>query len=342
MTTLKQINKVLRKSANRNSNDFVFAFLDREDEILNLLKNFEGTKSEIYLKEVNQELHNLLRFSCLFSDLTLLNVTPSTVNESHIMVHEAGSDYFRETQLTIPPEYLRETGTDPSRFFQCHIHRTDSETKKIFQQFSPLIKSGRLIVRPLRALNVIFHELKQFTLYYVDPNTSNDHWFINKIKQGEAITIDNGYLRYTDVVDLFTISLPYFENVNLNTLNKILEEENEDLSRIRYNIFKVVQEAGNDPTRIEEIKQDIAYSSIEKLTAKFKLIQGKHRLTLGDSILGTFGLTLAFGHVDMESLIKALAISNIANFMSDYDYRSKITDLKDDSFYLLWRVNKSK
>ena len=88
---IKKINKKLEKRGLSNSDDFLFSFLDYEDEILSLLKNFSGTKSEIYLREIDNDLTNILKFSSLFSDVTLLNTAPSQQihHTSCIMTKEA-------------------------------------------------------------------------------------------------------------------------------------------------------------------------------------------------------------------------------------------------------------
>ena len=338
MDNFKSINKIIRKSGMKNSAEFLNSFLDREDEILLMLKNFSGTKSEIYLNEINNELADTLRFSSLFSDITLVNTTPSTINPYHITYHDAESKYFRERQLTIPAEYVNETGLDPKRFLICYIHRNDSETKALFKSFTPLIKSDRLLIRPIRGLYVNFPELKQGTLYYVDPNTPNDHWYVNKIQEKNSITIDNGYLSYNNISNLFEITLPYFKNIDLGSLTKILDDENEILSTFRSKLSEVIRVAGDDAYKIEEIKNDIALYSIEKINRKFKTIQAKHRLVVGGT-LGTFILTLSFGNIDIQSLLKSFALSLMAMGISEYDLKIKANDLKDDPYYLLWKIS---
>jgi hypothetical protein len=338
-TTLKKINKSLKKGGLTNSSEFLISFLDKENEILSLLKDFKGSKSEIYLNETDKTLSNLLKFSALFSDITLLNTTPSSINDYHFTFHEPGSKYYVERQLTIPVEYLNEMGNDPKSLLPCYIHRNDSETKKIFKTYTPLIKSNKLLVRPMRALYVNFYEIGQGTVYYADPNTDNNHWYINKIQKSESIIIDSGYLSYSNVTDLFNITLPYFTDIDLDLFAKILEDENEILNEFRRNLTKVIQEAGGDLHKIEEIKNDITLNSITRLNRKFKAIQEKHRIAVGAS-LGNFILTLSLGNIDMESLLKGLTTSLTIIGVSEYDFRSKKVDLKDDPYFLLWRINK--
>lgn len=337
---LKQINNKLKKAGLKNSTDFIFTFLDHEDEILSLLQNFNGTKSEIYLREINNDLTNLLKFSSLFSDITLLNTAPSAINNFHFMYNDPNSEYFRERKITIPAKYIYETGVDAKRFLPVYIHRNDSELKKLFSDYKPLIKSQRLIIRPLRGVCVTFPEIEKFNLYYVDPNTPNNDWYINEVKNNGFINIDNGALNYTSSLNLFEVTLPYFTNTNLETLCKILEDEEEIISTFRKQLKKLVLEAGNDHKRIEEIKQDVLRSSIESLNRKFKAIQNKHRIIVGSS-LGTFVLSLAIGTIDANIILKAIGAMTLMG-VSNSDFNIKIEDLRDNPHYLLWKIKINK
>ena len=332
----KKINQKLIKTGLRNSNDFLFSFLDYEDEILGLLKNFNGTKSEIYLNEINHDLTNLLKFSSLFSDITLLNTAPSPTESSHFMYNDAGSKYFRERNINIPPKYVNETGIDAKRFLPIYFHRNDQELKKLFSDYKALIKSERLIIRPLRGVCVSFPEIEKFNLFYVDPNTPNNDWYINEVKNHELINIDNGAVNYTSSLNLFEVTLPYFTNTSLETLCKILDDEEEILSTFRKQLKKIVVEAGNDHKRIQEIKQDVLRPSIESLNRKFKAIQNKHRLIVGSS-LGSFVLSLAIGTIDADLILKAMAAMTFMG-VSNSDFNIKIEELRDNPHYLLWKI----
>lgn len=332
----KKINKKLKKAGLKNSNDFIFTFLDYEDEILSLLKNFDGTKSEIYLREIDNDLTNLLKFSSLFSDVTLLNTAPSSINDFHFIYNDAGSKYFRERKITIPHKYIFETGLDAKRFLPVYIHRNDSDLKKLFSDYKSLVKAERLIIRPLRGVCVSFPEIEKFDLYYVDPNTPNNDWYINEVKSHELINIDNGAINYTSTLDLFDITLPYFTNTNLEALCKILNDEEDILTIFRSQLKKLIIEAGNNYERIQEIKQDVLRPSIDTLNRKFKSIQNRHRAIVGTS-LGTFVLSLAVGTIDTDIILKAIvAMSGVV--ISDLDFTSKNEDLKANPQYLLWKI----
>jgi len=337
METLHKINRKIRKAALKSSNQFLDCFLDREEEVLQILKGFTGSKSEIYLNDLDLELDNIVRFSSLFSDITIINTSGSPIEDYHFTFFDPNHRHYLERQLTIPEEYLIETGADPRYFLPCYIFRNDSETKKLFQQYKSFLNNERLLIRPLRALYVNHPRLQQGTIFYVDPNTSNDHWYINKLNLSESILIDNGRMSISNLKDLFEISLPYLKNIDLETLSKVLEEESEILSTFRNKLSEIVKEAGNNPDRIEEIKNDIANTSVERLNKRFKQIQKSHRLTIGITV-GTFILTLSTGNIDVKSIIASTGSGLGAITIANSDYQDRISDLKEDPFYLLWRI----
>jgi hypothetical protein len=333
---IKKINKKLAKTASNNSSNFLFSFLDYEDEILSLLKNFSGTKSEIYLREINNDLTNLLKFSSLFSNITLLNTAPSPTSSSYFSYSDGRSKYFRERNINIPPQYVNETGIDAKRFLPIYFNRNDQELKKLFSDYKPLVRSERLIIRLLRGVCVNFPEVEKVNLYYVDPNTPNNEWYINEVKHSDLINIDNGAINYTNVLNLFDITLPYFTNTGLDTICKILDDEEEIVSTFRSQLKKLVIEAGNDYKKIQEIKQDVLRPSIETLNRKFKAIQTKHRIIVGSS-LGTFVLSLAIGTIDSDIILKAMAALTFMG-VSNSDFNIKIEELRDNPHYLLWKI----
>lgn len=340
MAQLRQINKTLKKGAFKSSTEFLNAFLDKEDEIINLLKNHNGSKSQLWLKDFNVELNNTVKFSSIVSDLTTLTTAASEKKDYHLTWHEPGSKYYRDRQLTYPQELSNEIGNDPSRMLPSYLCRNDSETKKLFQQFSPLVKTDRLLIRPLRTLIVTDAEKKHSNIYYVDSNTENSHWYINKLQATDNIIIDNGYIPTSNVKDLFEVTVPYFNGIDVDQLTKILEEENDILSAFRRNIVKVIKEAGDNLEMIEELKNDTILSSIEKMERKFKTIQSTNKFKTG-STLGSFILTLSVGNLTTPQIITSLAASLIAMGYFNLDYQSKLSDLKDDPYYLLWRMKQS-
>jgi hypothetical protein len=339
LVQLNNINKKISKAAKKGGTDFLDAFLDKEEEILNILRSFAGSKSEIFLQEVDMRLKNLITFSSIFSDVTLLNTSGSDIEEFQMAFHDPGHRFYRERKITIPAEYIKETGVDASVMRPIYIHRNDIETKKLFKDFKDLIYDNRLIIRPLRSIYVSKPEIKSGTIYYVDQNTTNDHWHINSPQTTDTIAIDNGYYQIQNIKDLFEVTLPYFEGIDFETLSKILNDENDLLEAMRYDLVKVINEAANDPNKIIEIKKDLALSSIQRLEDKFRKIKSQHSTSIKGNI-ALFGLTFAVGTISLEAALAPLGTAIFNMSQSNADYQTKLDDMKSDKFYLLWRINK--
>lgn len=343
MDTLKIVNKAIRRSAKKGGTAFLYSYLDNEKKVLKLLQSYNGIKSEIYIKEVDSELKNYVRFSSLFSDITTINTTPSSVADTQITYFTPDHKYFRERKLTIPSKYVSETGIDPKRFLPCYYHRNDQEVRKLFQDYKPMLENNRLVIRPLRGLYVGFPEKQHGNLYYVDPNTDDDHWYVFEKQDKEFITIDNG-LNTKSNEKLFEIIVPFFSNIDIAILSKILEDEQDLLSSFRIELKKVINDSSNQIKSSQEISQDLLRPHIDAIGRKFLKIQSKHRLGVGVAV-GSFALTFTIATLSGKSILEALGASGITSalggiIMSNSDYYDKLGSLKEDPYYLLWQIKR--
>lgn len=180
--------------------------------------------------------------------------------------------------------------------------------------------------------------------YYVNPNTENDHWFIDDKKQYDFVTIDNG-INLKTLERLFEITLPFISGINFEKFAVILEDESALLSGLRSELKKVVTGLSNGNSSNKEFIQDLLRPEIDKLERKLKKIQGMHKLGVGVS-LGTFSLTLVLGSLAGANIIQALG-SGLTTFagglvMGERNYKDKMEDLKDNPYYLLWQIKRTK
>lgn len=343
METINSINLALKKAAKKDASDFLYAFLKAEDQITHLLKSFDGIKSEIYLQNIDNRLNELLGFSSLFSDIILLNTAPSPIHPSHMMFFEPQHELFRERQVTIPQAYLNETGIDPRSFFPCYSYRNNEETKDLFTKYKSLIKTDRLLVRPLRSLYVSRGPDNNI-IYYVNPNTDNDHWYIDDKKQYDFVTIDNG-IDLQNLNKLFEITVPFISGIDFEKLSTILQNESVLLSIFRSELKKTITGISTNQQSPKEFTQDILRPEIDKLERKFKKIQSSHRLGVGVSV-GTFSLSLVLGTLVGANILQSLAggIPAVAGglIMGEKNHKDKIDELKDNPYYLLWQIKRTK
>jgi flagellar hook-associated protein FlgK len=336
---LNKINNRIRKKSLKSSTEFLNTYLDHEDQIIDALSKLKGIKTELYLKEINSELQNLIRFSTIFSDLTILNNTTSSITNSHVTYFEPESKYYQDRKLTFPASEFNIFSPDVFEMSPCYIYRSDEEVKKIAKLFGPLINSNRLLVRPLRGVYAHNKITNENILHYVNPNTDNKHWLVDNVIKDEYFFIDNG-LSFSEVMKLFELTLPYFTEIKLETLNKILEDEADLLSSFRNNLKNLIKEGQNNFKSLKELQQDLLNPEIEKINRRFKKIKSLHKLTVG-GIVGSFTLSLLLGVYEGTEIIKLLSSFLPAGGLvaSEIKFQDDIDILKDNGFYLLWRIN---
>ena len=340
--SLVKINKKLLKAGKKSAEKFIDTYLENEDRVIELLKKVNGTRSEIYLTEVDDKLNDLVKFSSIFSDLTFLNTTDSAINEYHVKCFTSESKYARERQLIIPPKFVNEIGTDVKRFLPCYIYRNDTEVKKLCKEYNSLILTNKLLIRPLRGLYVKSSELSEGTIYYVDPNTENSHWYINDVYEKQNIIIDNGF-NCPDYLKLFELTLPYFDGIDIDKLSQILLDESDILFSFRVQLKKLINEAGDNLDRLKELQQDIIRPAIETLERKFTKISNTHRLTIGATV-GSFSISLILAVINnnlLQVLTSVLPAAASGIIISENSYQDKLENLKDNPYYLLWKIQRS-
>lgn len=333
-TELSKINKKIKESSS-DTNDFLNTYVKNEDPLLNLLSKYDGTVSEIYLKELD-DLSTSLKFSILFSDLTIVNNAPSGINDYQASYWLPGEEGWIDRKLTIPSDLINELGTDPSNFLPCYFHRNNQELYTIFNSYSKLIDADKMLVRPLRGLMNTSTKI----FYYVNPNTPNNHWFIQTMKNDQSIIIDNG-LNILDQRILFEVTLPYFTEIDVDTLLNIIIDENDLLAGFRHSLKEVIREMSNSPMSTNEIKNDLLNSEIGKINSKFNNIKNIHKLGIIGTV-GTFTLSLIIAYANGNLLNSFLPILPTTSFTAfEINYQKNIQKLKDNPMFLLWRISKN-
>lgn len=340
---LSKISKQIEKSLKADKHEFVNIYLEHEKSILDSVQNTDKVFSEIYLKENDKNLEQYLKFSAIFSDVTFLNNTTSERNDSHVSYYEPPHKYFPEIRdIVFPSELGSSLDLSPSNILPCYLHRTNEENLNIYKKYRPLIKNEKLFIRPLRAVAVSISENRS-NFYYVDPNTNNNIWKINQVIAKDAITIDNG-LNLTNQVKLMDLTLPYFNNISIENLTKVLIDETDILSSFRVALKKSVKE-GNI-VNFKEYRNDVIRPEIDTLNRKFKKIQSHHRVAVVGS-LGWFTLTLFAAAVnntlDLSSFLTTTVIPSIGGFgASEMKFNQSMDELKDNPYFLLWKISSRK
>ena len=313
-------------------------YLENEHDILSSIENTNKIISEIYLKENDTQLEQYLKFSSVFSDLIFLNHTTSSIRESHVSYFTPPHKFFPDRKIEFPAEIASEVDLSPSNVLPCYLHRTNEENLKIYQKYRSLIKHDKLFIRPLRAVSVKISPTSH-KYYYVDPNTRNDIWKVNQPNTDhQSVKIDNG-LNFNNQTKLFEVTLPYFSEITIDNLSKILLDESDTLGSFRSTLKTAIK---TDILNIKEFRNDVIRPEVEGINRRFKNIQSKHRSMVGGSLV-YYTLSLMAATVnrtwELNSILLSVAPGIAGILKSNTSYNDSVTELKDNPYFLLWRIS---
>ncbi len=333
----------IRKGAKRNADAYIEAFRRNETQVIDLFSGSSGINSEIYLHGPKNYL-DIVKFSSLFSDKVSLFTLHTKENGSDYHIQfPTGEDQKWKIELTAPD--TSEWNRNRNSINAGYLYWNSSNTKKIFQELDSLIRSSRVIVRPMRVVTKpADHPSSQHSVHYVNPNTSTDNWVVLNGMPINSIPIFRSTGEEGRGRKLFDLTLPYIKNTSVFDFEKILREEEDLVRGFRANLRELINEGRAINGKIPEIKADLVDPEIDKLNRKFKLISGNHKRIVQTSV-GFFTLSLvALTWIEFISeLIDTIGISSsvLAMLYSDIEFKKGMDELRDNPYFLLWRLERN-
>lgn len=342
----------LKEKANKGASSYIDAYLQNEDAIVNQINANTGLKSEIWIRDYFEQ-ENLIKQAAIFSDFTSL-VTYNAINPQspyHIKYFSAGSEYAYNRQLTIPPSMqplLLRDGKLKAPIEPCYIYRNDKDTKDYTNAIAPLMETQRIILRPTRALMMRENE-KEINIHYALSNTPTTHWTLRDDNDTDTIMIDNG-LSSIQMQTLMTLTLPYFVGISMENLTNIVRDESDILRPFRASLKALVVNKEFNVNTIREVQNDIINPQLDTINRKFKVLNQKHTLKVAGSV-GAFALSLVAvsltGNANFQDILKWLIGSGVAFgfggiLSSEKEFISELDKLKDNPYFLLWKIEQHK
>lgn len=342
----QSINQEIKASALEDTNAFLRKFLDHESKIVTELSNYSGLQSELYLSHRPNELQ-ALKFSSIFSDFTSVYVGTSIKQNYHFTYFTEPSPYQYDIKLTIPGTLASEFGDQFTRL-PGYLHHHSNELKQEATQVSPLIDANKILLRPIRSVwvdNRNESEKEKWTVYYAQGNTDIKSWTIRDSFERESLPVSDD-LTIPQSETLMELLVPYFKDTSFTTLSEILHDETDTLSSLRAELKKVIRDYDPTSTYLKEIQQDVIRPQLDTLNRHFKHYQNTHRLKVIGSV-GLFSLSLVkvFGtQSEIQEVINSLiGGSGITYWLtSEMEYQKNINSLRDNPYFLLWRISRHK
>lgn len=339
----------LKQSSLDSASAFVHSYVSNEDTIVKEIEEFGGIKSELYCQNILSVI-DTTKFLSIYSDLTSVFMQPDNVKEHLIHYYPPEDPLFIKRNITFPSELLNGHVPRPYEILPGYTTQSDSDIKEVFKRLMPLVDRQKFIIRPIRTIvleNGPTPENIDRVVYYASSDTPNNDWYVKSINEKNSYVVDNGLKQYQTQV-LYEITLPFISNANVENLAKIIEDES-DLLGVFRNALKdlMLSSVAQDNLLINEIRNDKIRPQIETINRKFNVITNKHKATVGASVtavtISLIALTSSDG-INFQTLFNSSLLGGAALgwFNSEFKYQSEIDKLKDNPYFLLWKISRAK
>ena len=336
----------LKEGAHESGAKHLEAYLKYEDTILQSIAQFTGIKSELYCKDISN-LNETSKLLSIYSDFTSVLTAPSDSSEYHIQ-YVTDPKKSIDRNVTIPTSLLNSSLNKGYPIIPGYLFRNDADTKKIARIIDPLLSSGKFLLRPIRTLlvqvpkNANKNHNEYGEIFFANSDTPNSHWFAKEINEVDGVLIENG-LKTFQTKNIFELTLPYFSNISLENLSKLVEEESDLIGKFRFTLKELGKKIlEND--NLSEYRNDIIRPELETINRKFSSLAALHKMASGISV-ATFTLSLLAiqvnSNINFQTLFNTLAgSSGLGLLASEIRYQTELEKIKDNPYFLIWKISK--
>lgn len=338
--------ELLRASCHAGANELLNAYVDNEQAILTGLVDIRGIKSEFYCKDL-KEAANTAKFLSIYSDFISVFMLPNNRDEHLIHYYPPEDHRFIKRNITFPAELLSGHIPKPQDIIPGYTTHADAAIKELAKVLDPFVERGRLLIRPIRTIMLYnLPGIKQDAMvYYAGSDTPNDDWKIKQGNEKDSFVIDNGLPKYQSSV-LYEITLPFIENIEIKTLDEILTDETDLIGKFRITLKDLMMSTvnGND-LKARDIYNDKLRPELETLNRKFNAIKNIHKLGTSATVAAiTLSLIAVSTNMttNFQTLFNAFAGTSTIGFLaSEFKFQTEEDKLKDNPYFLLWRISRS-
>lgn len=342
---IKEIQYELSEVGVHSPENYTKTYLNNEDGILSWINSFDGLKSNIYLDFRNKNIDSWMRFSLLFSDF--ISLLPSHGKTNSLVFPMARENEPRNSiELSIPGNIMHRIlkFTPEPKFIPEYFSFGNKEINNLCSDLNSTMKSGKLIFRPER---VIFEGIKPnedtsiFSLFHVSPDSPLTKWnLIDSPEEQKSLPVFSNNQISGIETELFEITVPYLDGISFKDLNLLIDDEYDLLSSFRVELKSAVKNALQNNNYLD-LKNDILRPKLDTLDRKFKSIQNLRLLkNLG---VVTSSLVISLVAIPISGLLAVskflgLSLGSAGLIKNEIDNVKATDSLKDEPFYLLWRI----
>lgn len=303
------------------------------DSVIEHISKFQGLKSHIGVSDIDGSL-GYIHASMVISDLTTLAVSGQGERKIRICPDLAGA------KITVPNKIIAEQGIDINSPWKSvgYMHGSSKHVIKLIRSLRPAIKNGSILIRPDRI--AIFKKADgSFHSIGCDPDCSKMDWIVSdQDRVQEILPVKVVSDRNLDL----DISVPYLKNISTDKFIKVLDENQDCIKSLRSALRNVVKDAQSlSASELRDIRYDGIDPRLEELERAYKRIVRSSRIKVGSVAIGTVTASLSaiVAGVDGMAINSLLGMGGLGLLGKQYaDYREKLDYLRDNSFYLFWKV----
>ncbi len=297
-----------------------------------------GLKTELHLKP-DESAFDIIRFATVFSDVVSIRLVPSA--RGSYTFYASGEEIRFYLHDALAEDVLR-TLRSPS--IEC-IAPHKEEFNPFVRKISPLISTSRVIILPIFKINGLSKDAEPKKAGASVESKSRPEKPLTLIGDGGSFPLLPQTIRLIRECQYFKVVLPYLRGIPFKILAKILSDEEDNISQLRCALRSAVSEGVSGTCTPEEIRNDLIRPKVETLNRRFKSLLRMHSIRVAGASLGTFALVLSSissGKIStiLSALLGAGGIGVITKAYSDYV--SDLSALREDDWYLLWRLQKAR
>lgn len=335
---LRRLMVTLADAIGRSPHKFMQQYARNCVDISRTLIQHPGLKTELHLKP-DENAFDIIRFAAVFSDVVSIRLVPTA----------KGKTGFGTTGEGIRVYFQEALAEDVLRTLRSPAIQLIAPLKEDFNPFvrkiSPLISTSRVIIAPIFEISDRSTDAEPKKAGASVKSKPRPERPLTLIGDGGSFPLLPQTLRLFRECQYFDVVLPYLRGIPFKTLAKILTDEENNIAQLRCALRSAISEGVSESLSPEEIRNNLIRPKVETLNRRFKSLLSMHSIRVTGASLGTFALVLSsISSGEISTIIPTLlGAGGIGVLTKAYsDYVSDLSALREDDWYLLWRLQKAR
>lgn len=343
--------KTLKHIRSKSDSAFLDYFADNFKDINGAIAGFDGSKVHLRPMDTAKALDQI-RFSAFAYDLATLDF-PHTGQAKLRAALDGKTSPFGGLNIQVDeglakdPKYLAADGSFMA--MPAMVAQTDPSVRKFADAVAPLLMRGHLLICAERGLITLektdITGRNHWMVHNVDPASPTELWIVEKTKAGDALPLVEEATARKGEVTLFDISFPFLAGIGFHDLARVLEDEQDHVSKARVALKAVVKEASSSGSSLDEVLNDVLRPQLDGLSRRLKGVEQSRALRQQGTVLGTAAVSFV-GLLTGGMLQLAAAVGGAGGFgtmlKNEVDAMEKRSAIKEDPLYLMWKLRELK